>query len=67
MTNFQLTWNQTKQLSDLQMFAIQVHSLQWSGFQLSVVKPNPKQSLWPITKHMGNPEIQSKLKVIICS
>jgi len=59
MTNFQLTWNQTKQLSDLQMFAIQVHSLQWSGFQLNVVKPNPKQSLWPITKHRDPIKTQS--------
>ncbi len=30
-------------------------------FRLSVLKPNPKQSLWPITKDADNHVNQSKL------
>ena len=32
-----------------------------SEFQLSVVKPKPKQLLWPFKKHGDNPVNQSKL------
>ena len=33
---------------------------------MNVVKPKPKLSLQPTTKHRGNPTNQSKLDVITC-
>ena len=38
-----------------------------NGFQLGVIKPKPKLSLWPITKVADNPMTQSKLVLNTCS
>ncbi len=35
-------------------------------FQLSLVEPKPKLSLWPITKDTDNPVGQSKLEANTC-
>lgn len=35
---------------------------QKKSFQSNVVKPKPRQLLWPIKKDADNPENQSKLK-----
>ena len=34
-----------------------------SGFQLSVIKPKPKQLLWPIKTETDNPVNQSELEL----
>ena len=39
----------------------------FQGFQLSVVKPNPTESFWQITKHTDNLVDKSKLEVNTCT
>ena len=38
-----------------------------SGFQLSVVKPKPKQLVWPITTDVNNTTSQSDLEANTCN
>ena len=48
---------------------IAVIALFWfyTGFQLSIVKPKQKQSLWPITVGEDKPSHQSELETNTCS